>query len=145
MLDVLQHPRTDAPSSRTASKKATSTMHCRHTGRSRIPPQRDLGHNEAHLTAPISGEGRFHSSQRRMGESEALDSTDKYGQSSIMSSRDIIRAIEADGWFMVAKAGSHWQFKHASRPGRVTVPHPKRDLPLGTIKSIERQSGVKLR
>ena len=34
--------------------------------------------------------------------------------------------------------------KHAQRPGRVTVPHPKRDLPIGTLKSIERQSGIRL-
>jgi predicted RNA binding protein YcfA (HicA-like mRNA interferase family) len=62
-----------------------------------------------------------------------------------MNSREIIRAIEAEGWYMVEKHGSHWQFKHASRPGRVTVPHPKKDIPLGTLKSIEQQSGVRLR
>jgi predicted RNA binding protein YcfA (HicA-like mRNA interferase family) len=62
-----------------------------------------------------------------------------------MNSRDIIRAIEKAGWQHVATSGDHWQFKHPTRPGRVTVPHPKRDLPIGTLRSIEKQSGLKLR
>jgi predicted RNA binding protein YcfA (HicA-like mRNA interferase family) len=37
------------------------------------------------------------------------------------------------------------QFKHPIKKGRVTVPHPARDVPIGTLKSIERQSGLKLR
>ncbi len=62
-----------------------------------------------------------------------------------MNSRDVIRALVADGWVEVARRGSHAQFKHPTKPGRVTVPHPKRDLPVGTLKSIERQAGVELR
>ena len=62
-----------------------------------------------------------------------------------MNSRDIIAALEADGWHEVNRVGSHVQFKHPAKPGRVTVPHPKRDLPIGTLRSIEKQSGVKLR
>ena len=62
-----------------------------------------------------------------------------------VNSRDVIRALEADGWAQVAQKGSHVQFKHPSKPGRVTVPHPKRDLPAGTLRSIERQSGLRLR
>jgi predicted RNA binding protein YcfA (HicA-like mRNA interferase family) len=61
-----------------------------------------------------------------------------------MDSRDIIKRIEADGWFAVAQKGSHVQFKHPVKPGRVTVPHPRKDMPIGTRKSIEKQSGVKL-
>jgi len=53
--------------------------------------------------------------------------------------------IEADGWFVVGQKGSHIQFRHSLKPGRVTVPHPKQDIAIGTLKSIERQSGVKLR
>ncbi|MBD9492192.1 type II toxin-antitoxin system HicA family toxin [Ensifer sp. ENS11] len=45
----------------------------------------------------------------------------------------------------VATKGSHVQFKHPEKPGRVTVPHPKRDIPIGTLKSIEKQAGLKLR
>jgi predicted RNA binding protein YcfA (HicA-like mRNA interferase family) len=63
----------------------------------------------------------------------------------MMSSRDVIRRLLDDGWFEVAQVGSHRQFKHATKPGRVTVPHPKRDIPLGTLKSIEKQAGIKLR
>ncbi|HKM65046.1 MAG TPA: type II toxin-antitoxin system HicA family toxin [Acidisphaera sp.] len=62
-----------------------------------------------------------------------------------MDSRAVIRALEAAGWVHVATKGSHWQFKHPVRAGRVTVPHPKRELPIGTLRSVERQSGVKLR
>jgi predicted RNA binding protein YcfA (HicA-like mRNA interferase family) len=62
-----------------------------------------------------------------------------------MSSREVIRRLMDDGWFEVAQVGSHRQFKHATKPGRVTVPHPKRDIPLGTLKSVEKQAGIKLR
>jgi len=62
-----------------------------------------------------------------------------------MRSRDVIGKLEADGWREVRQAGSHKQFRHAVKPGTVTVPHPKAELGVGTLKSIERQSGVKLR
>ena len=62
-----------------------------------------------------------------------------------MRSRDIIRMIEAEGWREVRQTGSHRHFRHADRPGTVTVPHPKAEMAIGTVKSIERQSGVKLR
>jgi len=61
-----------------------------------------------------------------------------------MRSRDVIKALKSAGWEHVAQKGSHIQFKHPARKGRVTVPHPKHDLPVGTLKSIERQSGLKL-
>ncbi len=60
------------------------------------------------------------------------------------SSREIIAGLEADGWRRVAQRGSHVQLKHPVKPGRVTVPHPRRDLPVGTIRSIERQARMKL-
>ncbi len=62
-----------------------------------------------------------------------------------MHSREVIRRLVDAGWFEVTQVGSHKQFKHATKTGRVTVPHPKRDLPLGTLKSIEKQAGIKLR
>jgi predicted RNA binding protein YcfA (HicA-like mRNA interferase family) len=62
-----------------------------------------------------------------------------------VNSRDIIAKIEADGWFKVAQKGSHVQFKHKIRRGRVTVPHPKRDIAIGTVRSIEKQAQIKLR
>jgi predicted RNA binding protein YcfA (HicA-like mRNA interferase family) len=62
-----------------------------------------------------------------------------------MNSRDVIRAIEADGWRLKRVTGDHHHFSHPERPGLVTVPHPIKDIKIGTLKSIERQSGVKLR
>lgn len=62
-----------------------------------------------------------------------------------MDSREIIRRLEADGWYAVNTEGSHVQFKHSTKPGRVTVPHPKKDVALGTLRSIEKQAGLKLR
>jgi predicted RNA binding protein YcfA (HicA-like mRNA interferase family) len=62
-----------------------------------------------------------------------------------MNSREIIQRIRQDGWFEVGHEGSHKQFKHPIKKGRVTVPHPKIDVPVGTIKSIEKQAGIKLK
>ena len=62
-----------------------------------------------------------------------------------MDSRDVVRELKRDGWFEVNQVGSHKQFKHPTKKGRVTVPHPKRNIPKGTLKSIEKQAGVKLR
>lgn len=59
----------------------------------------------------------------------------------IMHSRDVIKALRADGWCEVRVSGSHHHFRHPDKPGTVTVPHPVRDLRVGTLKSIERQSG----
>ncbi len=61
-----------------------------------------------------------------------------------MKSREVIKALKAAGYERVGQTGSHVQFKHPARKGRVTVPHPKPRLPIGTLKSIERQSGVKI-
>lgn len=62
-----------------------------------------------------------------------------------VNSRDIIRSLQQDGWFEVAHVGSHKQFKHPVKPGRVTVPTPKRDIPPGTVRSIEKQARLRLR
>jgi predicted RNA binding protein YcfA (HicA-like mRNA interferase family) len=62
-----------------------------------------------------------------------------------MNSREVIRKLQRDGWFEVSQSGSHKQFKHPIKPGRVTVVYPQREVPLGTLKSIEKQSGLKLR
>lgn len=62
-----------------------------------------------------------------------------------LNSREIIRILEREGWVRAAQKGSHVHFEHPGKPGKVTVPHPKRDIPLGTLKGIERQSGVKFR
>ena len=62
-----------------------------------------------------------------------------------MDSREVLKRLLADGWFEVAQKGSHKQFKHPTKPGRVTVPSPKKDIPTGTLRSIEKQAGVKFR
>jgi predicted RNA binding protein YcfA (HicA-like mRNA interferase family) len=62
-----------------------------------------------------------------------------------VNSREVIRQLTKDGWYEVRQVGSHKQFEHPAKKGRVTVPHPNRDIPLGTLKSIERQAGINLR
>jgi predicted RNA binding protein YcfA (HicA-like mRNA interferase family) len=50
-----------------------------------------------------------------------------------------------DGWYHVNTVGSHHQYKHPTKKGRVTVKDPVKDIPLKTLKSIERQSGLSFR
>jgi len=60
--------------------------------------------------------------------------------------RDIIRVIEADGWRIVATKGSHRQFKHPTKSGRVTVAgHPGLDLQGDTLASIFKQAKLDFR
>ena len=61
------------------------------------------------------------------------------------SSSEIIKILKADGWYEVAKKGSHVQFKHATKRGRVTVQHPMKDIPAGTVGSIRRQAGIEFK
>ncbi|MEW6113638.1 MAG: type II toxin-antitoxin system HicA family toxin [Thermodesulfobacteriota bacterium] len=62
-----------------------------------------------------------------------------------MDSREVIKRLEADGWYRVGQEGSHVHFKHPTKAGRVTVKHPLKDIPKGTLASIRRQSGLDLR
>jgi len=62
-----------------------------------------------------------------------------------VTSREVIRALEDDGWVLARTSGSHHQFVHPNRPGVVTVPHPRKDMPIGTLKSIEKQAGIRIR
>ena len=59
------------------------------------------------------------------------------------SSRDLIRQLLADGWCLVRTRGSHCQFKHPTKPGLITVPHPRRDLPTGTWHAIMRAADLR--
>jgi predicted RNA binding protein YcfA (HicA-like mRNA interferase family) len=57
---------------------------------------------------------------------------------------EILRVLHDDGWLLVATRGSHRQFKHPNKPGRVTVPgKPSDELAPGTLNSIRKQSGIK--
>jgi predicted RNA binding protein YcfA (HicA-like mRNA interferase family) len=62
-----------------------------------------------------------------------------------MESREVIKRLKADVWDKVDQEGDHIQFKHPTKPGRVTVTHPVKDIPKGTLGSIRRQSGLDLR
>ncbi len=61
-----------------------------------------------------------------------------------MKVNEILRLLLQDSWFLVATKGSHRQYKHPSKPGRVTVPgKPSDDLAPGTQNSILKQAGLK--
>ena len=60
-----------------------------------------------------------------------------------ISSKNVIRDLRSDGWYKVAQKGSHMQFKHPTKSGRVTLVHPKRDLPQATAESVYRQARLK--
>lgn len=59
-----------------------------------------------------------------------------------MNSKQIMKDVVADGWVLVRVNGSHHHFTHPTKPGLVTIPHPKKDLPVGTVKSIRKQAGI---
>jgi predicted RNA binding protein YcfA (HicA-like mRNA interferase family) len=61
-----------------------------------------------------------------------------------MKVRDLMRLIEKDGWFVVATKGSHRQYKHPRKPGRVTIAgHPGDDIAPGTLNSVLKQARLK--
>ena len=63
-----------------------------------------------------------------------------------MKAREIIKAIEADGWRLARTTGGHHHYRHPDKPGLVTVPmHGSADVKLAVLRSIEKQSGLKLR
>ena len=59
-----------------------------------------------------------------------------------MKSSEIIKTIIKDGWVQCHKKGSHCQFKHPLKKGRVNIPHPKKDLPIKTVMSIFKQAQI---
>ena len=58
-------------------------------------------------------------------------------------SRELIKLLLADGWQLQRTRGSHHQFVHPTKPGTVTVPHPKKDLGKGLVQAIRKQAGLK--
>lgn len=60
-----------------------------------------------------------------------------------MNSRELVKLLRKDGWKLVRITGSHHHYKHPLKAGIVTVPHPKRDLPKGTVNSIFKMAGLK--
>ncbi len=63
-----------------------------------------------------------------------------------MKVREIVRMIEENGWYLVATRGSHRQYKHPAKPGRVTITgSANHDLAPGTLNSVLKQAGIKNR
>ncbi|WP_312797824.1 type II toxin-antitoxin system HicA family toxin, partial [Tianweitania sp.] len=61
----------------------------------------------------------------------------------LKNSRDIIRRLEADGFVLVSVRGSHHKYRHPASGAVVILPHPRRDIPSGTVHSIYKQAGWK--
>ncbi len=60
-----------------------------------------------------------------------------------MKVRDVIRLVEQDGWYFVGQRGSHRQYRHPAKPGKVTVAgRPSDEMASGTLGSIFRQAGI---
>ena len=59
-----------------------------------------------------------------------------------MRSNEVIQDLKAHGWEHAGTTGSHWHFRHPERPEKITVPHPKRGIPIGTLRSINRSAGL---
>lgn len=62
-----------------------------------------------------------------------------------VNSRDVIKTIAADGWLLKRVTGSHHHFTHPTTAGVVTGPHPKKDLPAGTLRSIDARHAAHLK
>ena len=63
-----------------------------------------------------------------------------------MKVREVIRKLEDDGWYHVDTVGSHHHFKHPTKSGKVTVAgNMSDDVKIGTLRAIERVSGVRLK
>ncbi len=62
-----------------------------------------------------------------------------------LSSRELIKILEEDGWYSVKTVGDHRQYKHPTKPGKVTITHPVKDVPIGTVKSILKQARIELK
>jgi len=59
-----------------------------------------------------------------------------------MSGKDAVKMLQKDGWYEINREGSHIQFKHPIKPGKVTVPN-HREIKPGTLNSIMKQAGLK--
>ena len=61
----------------------------------------------------------------------------------IYSSRELIDLLTKDGWFHDRTTGDHWQFRHPTKKGTVTVPHPRKTMKRGTQHAILKSAGLK--
>lgn len=58
-----------------------------------------------------------------------------------MNSAQLIKRLESEGWVRVGGKGDHMKFKRPNKQGHVVVPHPRKDMPIGTLRNIYRQAG----
>ena len=59
------------------------------------------------------------------------------------SSREIKAILEANGWYVVSIEGDHWQFKHSTIKGKITLTHPVKDVSIWVLRDIMKKSGLK--
>ena len=58
-----------------------------------------------------------------------------------MGSAPILKRLTREGWILRNVKGSHFHFTHPTKPGRVTVPHPRKEVRIGTLRNVFRQAG----
>ena len=61
----------------------------------------------------------------------------------LMNSKELIKALEKDGWVLRGSKGSHHVFNHPRKAGHITVPHPKKDLGIGLVQMLLKQARIK--
>ncbi len=89
--------------------------------------------------------------KRAEGDRDVVETTEMHGpdwynpyDGQPMKIRDVLELLREDGWYLVRQRGSHRQFRHPGKPGRVTIAgHPGDDIPPGTLSSILRQAGLR--
>ncbi|MCL2556905.1 MAG: type II toxin-antitoxin system HicA family toxin [Treponema sp.] len=60
-----------------------------------------------------------------------------------MTAREVLKLLKKDGWYVLEQHGSHIQMKHRAKKGKVSVPNHLGDIPLGTLRSVLAQAGLK--
>lgn len=60
-----------------------------------------------------------------------------------MRSAVVIAYLKKNGWFIIGQKGSHVHLLHPVKPGKVTIPHPRQETPIGTLRSIWKQAGLR--
>lgn len=61
-----------------------------------------------------------------------------------MNSKDLIKELTKDGWYLDRVKGSHHVYKHPHRPGHLSVPHPKKDLGVGLVVKFRKAAGLQV-
>ena len=61
----------------------------------------------------------------------------------LMTVRELDKLIRNDGWYLVKQVGSHMQYKHPTKTGKVTIPNHRGDVDIRTATSILKQAGLK--